>query len=126
MVRPATTYTFHDGTPSTNRKSRDDDPTDGNGSLSYSAASSVNSGADSADSSFMLRGLDVHDSKELANYLEQRARRDEKSVAADSLAYSTNAESLAYSTDAESHFRSLATSDTSKLHGTDLLGSVQR
>lgn len=65
----------------------------------------------------------MHDSKEIANFLEQRAnRRDEKSVA-DSLAYSANAESLAYSTDAESHFRSSATADTSKLHGAEFLGS---
>lgn len=93
----------------------DVDPLDGNGSLTYSAASSINSGnGESTDSSFadMMKVLDIQDSKELTQYL--RWRKDEKSVA----------ESLAYSTDAESHLRSLATDAESALHGADLLSTI--
>jgi hypothetical protein len=130
------TYAF-DSKPARRRVAVEDDPTeDGNGSLTYSAASSIHSVGESTDSSLAdaLRGLDVHDSKEIALYLESR-RRDEKSVAGESLAYSTVAgesvaystgagESLAYSTDAESQMRSLATDAESRLHGTDYLNSI--
>lgn len=96
----------------------DGDPLDGNGSLTYSAASSVNSGGESTDSSFgdIMKVLDIQDSKELHAYLKRealRTGRDEKSVA----------ESLAYSTDAETHIRSLATDAESALHGADLIST---
>jgi hypothetical protein len=118
-----------------------DDPTDGNGSLTYSAASSINSAGESTDSSFadIMKVLDGQDTHELAAYLKHQAAKqhhnnnmnshsghggggtsnrggDERSVA----------ESLAYSTDAESHMqRSMGTAtDASGLHGTDLLSTI--
>jgi hypothetical protein len=116
-----------------------DDPTDGNGSLTYSAASSINSAGESTDSSFadIMKVLDGQDTHELAAYLKHQAAkqhhnnninasnnhtsRDERSVG----------ESLAYSTDAESHMqRSMGTdahtqyTDASGLHGTDLLSTI--
>jgi hypothetical protein len=123
----STTYAFHDSKTNNSRRVRDEDPTDGNGSLTYSAASSVNSGTgESTDSSFadVLRGLDVQESKEIAAYLEQRlSRREDRSVA-ESFAYSANVDSLAYSTEADTHGRSIATDGETKLHGTDYLGSI--
>jgi hypothetical protein len=128
----------------------DHDPTDGSGSLTYSAASSINSQAgESTDSSFadIMRVLDVQDSKELAAVLQkERARHsnshfgkhhhqqhhphnnfhhggDERSIAAYSIA-AESAQSLTYSTDAESHMRSLATDAESGLHGTGILGTI--
>jgi hypothetical protein len=131
----------------------DHDPTDGSGSLTYSAASSINSTAgESTDSSFadIMRVLDVQDSKELAAVLhKERARHsnshfgsatskhsqisrhpyhhgDERSIAAHSIA----AESLTYSTDAESHMRSLdmrslaTDGEFSGLHGTGILATI--
>lgn len=121
----------------------DHDTVDGSGSLTYSAASSINSQAgESTDSSFadIMRVLDVQDSKELVAVLQkERARHsnshygtnkhnnryrgggDERSIAAHSIA----AESLTYSTDAESHMRSLATdAEFSGLHGTGLLSTI--
>jgi len=98
----------------------DSDAQDGSGSLTYSAASSINSATgESTDSSFadIMKVLDIQDSSELAAYLRKEAVRqgkDERSVA----------ESLAYSTDAESHFRSLATDGESALHGADLLSTL--
>ena len=126
----ATKYTF-ETTPTTYAKDdrrrhrrrtssdggEDIDPTDGSGSLTYSAASSINSAGESTDSSFaeMLRGLDVENTKELAAYLQkERTRKDERSVA----------ESLAYSTDAESNVRSMATDAESGLHGTESLSTI--
>jgi len=105
----------------TSKDSHDGDPTDGSGSLTYSAASSINSAGESTDSSFadILRVLDVQDSKELAAYLRKDGgggghhRKDEKSVA----------ESLAYSMDAESCMKSMATDNESGLHGADLLST---
>lgn len=97
----------------------ENDPTDGSGSLTYSAASSINSAGESTDSSFgeIMRVLDgQEDTKEIAAYLKKEAARqvrDEKSVA----------DSLAYSTDAESHMRSLATEAGSHLHG-DLISTI--
>jgi hypothetical protein len=103
--------------------SQDGDPLDGSGSLTYSAASSINSGSaagESTDSSLadIMRVLDVHEtgSTELAAVLKQaRNQKEDRSVAA---------ESLAYSTDAESHFRSIATDVESALHGTRYCGTV--
>lgn len=106
----------------------DVDPTDGSGSLTYSAASSIHSGGESSnESSFadIMKVLDGQDSSGLAAYLKEResqhhhkshlsgSNRDERSVAN---------ESLAYSTDAESHVNSLATGGESALHGTYFVG----
>lgn len=92
------------------------DDNDGSGSLTYSAASSIQSAGESTDSSFadIMKVLD--DSKDLAVFLKKNPQRerDEKSVA----------ESLAYSTDAESHFRSLTTDAESRLQGADLVESM--
>jgi len=118
-----TTYTKDEKRKHRRRSSSDGgedvDPTDGSGSLTYSAASSINSAGESTDSSFadILRVLDVQgqDTKELAAYLQkERTRKDERSVA----------ESLAYSTDAESNVRSMATDAESNLHGTDFLSTI--
>jgi hypothetical protein len=107
-----------------------DDFTDGNGSLSYSAASSINSAGESTDSSFadIMKVLDGQDTHELAAYLKHQAAkqhhnnnmnnhtsRDERSVAG---------ESLAYSTDAESHMQRSMGTDATGLHGTDLLSTI--
>jgi hypothetical protein len=134
---------------SDNNQNGDHDTVDGSGSLTYSAASSINSQAgESTDSSFadIMRVLDVQDSKELAAVLQkERAARhysnnshhnfgshnnkhsyhrhggDERSIAA----HSITAESLTYSTDAESHMRSLATdAEFSGLHGTGILSTI--
>jgi hypothetical protein len=87
------------------------------GSLSYSAATSHSSSMASTDSSFaeFRRVLDEGDSKDLASFLKEHVRghnhhggRDEKSIAADSLAYSTDADTLhgrSYGTDADSHLQ---------------------
>lgn len=102
----------------------DDDPTDGNGSLTYSAASSINSAAgESTDSSLagIMRVLDVQDSKELAAVLEKE--RIKKHHQADRSVAAESQHSLAYSTDAESHMKSLAT-EQSGLKGTGLLGTI--
>ena len=133
----APTYEFRDSTAplSDRRKSRSrgnsygDD--DGTGSLTYSATSSVT--GESTDSSFagIMKVLETQgDSKELASYLKKHVHRgDEKSIANDSLAYSTKSatsDSLAYSLDADSYMRSLATdggSLVSHLQGTALLSA---
>ena len=97
-------------------------PSNGNGSLTYSAASSINSAGESTDSSFadIMRVLDGHEggSKELAAYLKREAARttDEKSIAGESLAYSTDAESQM--------MKSLATDAESALQGADLLSTI--
>jgi hypothetical protein len=107
-----------------------DDPTDGNASLTYSVASSINSAGESTDSSFadIMKVLDGQDTHELAAYLKHQAtkqhhtnnmnnhtnRADERSVA----------ESLAYSTDAESHMQRSMVTDATGLHGTDLLSTI--
>ena len=140
----APTYEFKaSGNPYSHRgrsrkNSYGDASDDGNGSLTYSASSSIrSSGGESTDSSFaeIRRALEAQggaDSKELAAYLKRLhhnhgGRGDEKSLAADSLAYSTDADShlrfagggdsLAYS--ADSYARSLATDLESHLHGSD-------
>ena len=99
----------------------DGDTLDGSGSLTYSAASSINSAAgESTDSSFadIMKVLDVQDSKEVSALIQKelaRQAKDERSIAAESQ------HSLAYSTDAESHLRSLATDGESALNGTRYL-----
>jgi hypothetical protein len=92
------------------------------GSLTYSATSSVNSGcAESTDSSFgdIMKVLDAHDGKDLASLLRgggggssRRLLGSERSLAG---------ESLAYSTDADTYMRSLATEGESHMHGADFL-----
>jgi hypothetical protein len=126
----------HNSNDHSNSSNNDgDDPTDGNGSLTYSAASSINSAGESTDSSFadIMKVLDGQDTHELAAYLKHQAAkqhhnnklnnnnhtsRDERSVG----------ESLAYSTDADSHMqRSMGTdayTEASGLHGTDLLSTI--
>ena len=107
-----------------------------NGSLTYSAASSINSGV-STDSSFadIRRALEASgDTKELAAFLKRHNKRADGSIAGESLAYSTDAEShlrsyghggdsLAYSMDNESYHNvgSMATSIASHLQGSDLV-----
>lgn len=99
----------------------DGDTLDGSGSLTYSAASSINSATgESTDSSFadIMKVLDVQDSKEVSALIQKelaRQAKDERSIAAESQ------NSLAYSTDAESHLRSLATDAESALNGTRYL-----
>ena len=112
--------------------SEDADPTDGSGSLTYSAASSINSAGESTDSSFadIMKVLDMQDPNELGHlmkdkgmssaeyhmHLQQQAnypshhqynnkgRSSQASVAS----------SLQYSTDGESNF----------LHGADLVSTI--
>jgi hypothetical protein len=111
--------------------SEDADPTDGAGSLTYSAASSINSAGESTDSSFadIMKVLDLQDPSELgplikekglspaeyhmqsqqtANYPSHhphnKVRSSQVSVAS----------SLQYSTDGESNF----------LHGADLVSTI--
>ena len=116
---------------------------DGTGSLSYSATSSV-----ASESSFanIMKVLEGHsgDSKEIASYLQRQNANahhkrglsnggDEKSCAADSLAYSARSatsDSLAYSEEAESYMRMLAAdgesmvmSHVSLLQGTALVSN---
>lgn len=128
-----TKYTFEDSTyePAAGRKKQhrrthskdnsegeDGDPLDGSGSLTYSAASSINSATgESTDSSFadILRVLDVQEGKEYTQKEKARMIRDERSVAA---------ESLAYSMDTESHLPSLATDAESALNGTRYLSTI--
>ena len=68
-----------------------------------------------------MKVLEIQDGTNLASFLRggggSSSRRDEKSVAA---------ESLAYSTDADTYLRSLATDADSHLHGTDLLRYEER
>ena len=118
---PAGKKKNHRRIQSNNSEGEDGDPLDGSGSLTYSAASSINSAAgESTDSSFadIMRVLDVQDSKELAAVIQKARAKDERSVAAESQ------HSLAYSTDAESHLRSLATDGESALNGTRYLSTI--
>jgi hypothetical protein len=116
---------------------------DEEGSLTYSANSSIGSsqGASSADSSFadIRRVIDQHgeNSQALANFLKKHVR-DERSLAGESLAYSMNSrtaadslvysmnsktlDSLAYSTDQDTHLQSHISGQGSNLKGTKLLG----
>jgi hypothetical protein len=116
---------------------------DGTGSLTYSAASSVTSESSFANVMKVLEGHSA-DSKEIASYIQRRGgssnnshhRRntsnggDEKSCAADSLAYSARSatsDSLAYSEEAESYMRMLAadgeSTHVSLLQGTALVSN---
>ena len=101
--------------------SEDTDNTDGAGSLTYSATSSVQSGGsaagESTDSSFadIMRVLDLQDSEQLKEFIKK-----EGCTSVDELqkkkGWSTSgsvASSLAYSTDGESH-----------LEGTKLLQTI--
>lgn len=102
--------------------SEDTDPTDGNGSLTYSATSSVQSGGsaagESTDSSFadIMRVLDLQDSQQLKDII-----RKEGCTSVDELSRKKGwtsggmsvASSLAYSTDGES-----------ALEGTKLLQTI--
>jgi len=138
-------YTFDDSTSptyqfklpsSSHSRRRKNSYDEENGSLTYSAASSINSkgSKESTDSSFaeIRRALEAGgDSKDLAAFLKHyNLQRDEKSVGVESLAYSTDAEShlrsyygggadsLAYSADNESFtMRSMATGADSHLQG---------
>lgn len=140
------TYEFKEAPPPRSSRHRRDDSSVGSGSLTYSAGSSVHSATgESTDSSFgdIMKVLDGESSSvDIAAYLQQKGYghssvRDERSIAADSLAYSTDAESLlrydksvadslAYSTDAESNMlRSMATEgDSTALMGTDLITTI--
>lgn len=100
------------------------------GSLTYSsAASSINSAAESTDSSFadIMKVLDGPEStREIAMYLQHKEaaaaaataarRQDERSVAESSLAYSTDAESM---------MRSLVTEgESTALQGADYISTM--
>ena len=89
------------------------DPTDGNGSLTYSAASSVQSGGsaagESTDSSFadIMRVLDLQDSSELKALIKKEGVSSERELREKrGLPFGTSgvsvASSLNYSTDGES------------------------
>ena len=84
-------------------------------SLSYSAASSINSSGESTDSSFadIMRVLDIQDHKKDTT-TRGFWKSDERS----------RADSMAYSTDAESYGESLGTGYESGLHGTGLLNTT--
>jgi hypothetical protein len=101
---------------------------DGTGSLTYSATSSVASESSLNDVVKVLQ-QDGYDSKEIAALLKNRglgkhhhrniSNGDEKSCAADSLAYSARSatsDSLAYSEEAESYMRLLAADGESTAH----------
>lgn len=104
--------------------SEDSDPTDGSGSLTYSAASSTNSAGESTDSSFadIMKVLDLQDPQDLGAkirekgmapaeyqiYLQQsqqgsthphNKQRSTQASIASSLQYSTDGESNLYGTD---------------------------
>ena len=112
--------------------SEDADPTDGAGSLTYSAASSINSAGESTDSSFadIMKVLDMQDPQELGSLMKDRgltpaeyhmhlqhqqalnpALHSQASKQRSSQASLTS--SLQYSTDGESNF----------LAGTDLIST---
>jgi hypothetical protein len=128
------------GSESTNQ---DDTSHDGSSSLAYSATSSVqSSGMESNDSSFadIMRVLDGQDSKELAVYLKEKAAlkaskqkqstgTNPHTVQGASSERSIAGESLAYSTDADSQFQysyqpSLVTEGESPLHGTEFVNTT--
>lgn len=102
------------------RKSSDDFSADGNASLTYSAASSVNSGGSAAgesnDSSFadVMRVLDLQDSWELKEFIRKEGTSSITELRSRRLSSGQSmASSLAYSTDGESH-----------LEGTKLLQTI--
>ena len=90
------------------------DPTDGTGSLTYSAASSVQSGGsaagESTDSSFadIMRVLDLQDSSELKALIKkegvssERELREKRGLPLTGISGISVASSLNYSTDGES------------------------
>ena len=103
--------------------SEDTDNTDGAGSLTYSATSSVQSGGsaagESTDSSFadIMRVLDLQDSDQLKEFIKKEGCTSvdelQKKRGWSSGGGASVASSLAYSTDAESH-----------LEGTKLLQTI--
>lgn len=126
---------------SSNGTNNNDD--DGTGSLTYSATSSVASESSFHNNIVRLLQQEGRDSKEIAALLNtQKAHHqsnyDEKSCAADSLAFSARSnasDSLAYSEEAESYMRMLAADGESTAHisqvsvsllqGTALLSNAQ-
>jgi len=106
--------------PHRRRGSDDADPSDGTASLTYSAASSVNSGGsaagESTDSSFadIMRVLDMQDSQELKDLIRKEGVSSVGELRNRRLASGQSvASSLAYSTDGES-----------QLEGTKLLQTI--
>ena len=103
--------------------SEDTDNTDGGGSLTYSATSSVQSGGsaagESTDSSFadIMRVLDLQDSQQLKDFIKKEGCTSvdelQKKKGWTSSGGMSVASSLAYSTDGESH-----------LEGTKLLQTI--
>jgi hypothetical protein len=96
------------------------DPTDGNASLTYSAASSVNSGGsatgESTDSSFadIMRVLDMEDSDELRDILKKEGVSSAGELRQKRMSAGLSvASSSAYSADGETH-----------LAGTSLLQTI--
>lgn len=101
-------------------QSEDTDNTDGAGSLTYSATSSVQSGGsaagESTDSSFadIMRVLDLQDSQQLKDYIKKEGYASVGDYKKKGMSGSQSvASSLAYSTDGESH-----------LEGTKLLETI--
>lgn len=110
--------------------SDDGDPTDGSGSLTYSAASSINSAGESTDSSFadIMKVLDMQDPGELGPllkekgispseyhmHLQQQANYPAHHHHKTRSSQASVASSLQYSTDGESNF----------LLGTDLVSTT--
>jgi hypothetical protein len=92
------------------RRGSDDFSADGNISLTYSAASSVNSGGsaagESTDSSFadVMRVLDVEESSELKGFIKKEGVSSLSELRSRRLSSGQSlAGSLAYSADGESH-----------------------
>lgn len=114
----------------------DHDPTDGSGSLTYSAASSVNSAAgESTDSSFadIMKVLDGQETKELAALLKSSNASAAGSSHGGHSSHHYHrhhgggsvSDSLAYSTDADSNMmRSTKSDGLSHLMGADLVSTT--
>ena len=121
---------------SRNNSDVDGDPTDGAGSLTYSAASSINSAGESTDSSFadIMKVLDMQDPSELGPLMKDKGmspaeyhmhlQQQQYAMSPAHVHHYQNsktrssqasvASSLQYSTDGESNF----------LHGTDLVSAI--
>lgn len=109
--------------------SEDADPTDGAGSLTYSAASSINSAGESTDSSFadIMKVLDLQDPQELGSLMKERGltpaeyqmhlqhqARHSQQASNQRSSQASVTSSLQYSTDGESNF----------LAGTDIVSTI--
>lgn len=105
----------------------DGDPTDGGGSLTYSAASSTNSAGESTDSSFadIMKVLDMQDPQDLGPLMKDRGmtpaeyhmhlqQSQNQQPYKQRSSQASVASSLQYSTDGESNF----------LHGADLVSTI--